>query len=107
MALVLFALFMVIFTRIGWWAFEYFHMSVDRMSFFLGVILTMLSGFVVFRLREWYTAATRPRRPQTVTLQTNDTPAQITGAALGAILGMICTIGAMLLAAYIAIFVLP
>jgi len=34
MTLILFVLFMVIFTRIGWWAFEHFQQPVDQTSFF-------------------------------------------------------------------------
>jgi hypothetical protein len=102
-----FVVVMFILTRIGWWVFEHLQMPVDQRSFLVGMILTIISGTLSFRFHAWVTTATRPRRPQTVTLQTNETPAQIMGAAFGAILCMLFTIGAMLLAAYVAVFVLP
>lgn len=106
MAVILFVLFMVIFTRLGWWVYERAGQPLDLTSFFLGIILTMLAAFLVFRLQEWYTTATRPARPQSVSAQTKDTPSQITRAALGAIFFMFLTIAGMVFVAYVAVFVL-
>ena len=106
MAVILFVLFMVIFTRLGFWVYESAGQPIEHTSFLLGAILTMLAAFLVFRLQEWYNTATRPRRPQSVSMQTQDTPAQITRSALGAIVLMILTIAAMSFVAYVAVFVL-
>ena len=106
MRLILFVIFMGVLTRLGWWAFGKLRLSVDQTSFFFGVVLTMISGALVFRLSDWYSTATRPNRPQTVTLETKDTPRRITLVALGATFWIIVTVACLAGAAYVAVFVI-
>jgi hypothetical protein len=68
-------------------------LNLEQIAFFvLGILAAVIFGFAWFRLNDWIGTATSPGRPQTIRLNTDDTPAQITWAAIRAtlVLFMIC-----------------
>ncbi|MBI5302467.1 MAG: hypothetical protein HY868_10040 [Chloroflexi bacterium] len=54
---------------------------VEMLSFIGGLVAAAIMGLLSFRVNEWWGTVTRPYKPQTVRLETRETPAQITGAA--------------------------
>jgi hypothetical protein len=65
-------------------------LSTEQAAFFLmGSATAGLFGFIWFRLNDWISAATSPGRPQSIRLNTDDTPAQITWAAIRATLTLV------------------
>lgn len=108
MAALVFVLLALLFGYAGWYVMtNWLGRSVDQLSFFCGVGVTLVAAFITFRLQNWGNAATRPGRPQTVTLQTRETPAQITRASLAAILWIILTLLLVSAVAYVFLFVQP
>lgn len=74
--------------------------GIDSLSFWIGVLVSALTGFISFLLNHWWNTATKPYRPQTVTQDTQESPNQVTMAALRALLLLIMLIAGLLGAAY-------
>jgi hypothetical protein len=106
MAFLLFAVLMFAFTRIGWWVLERIGQPVNHLSYFLGVVLTIMAAYLVIHLQEWYHTAGRPGQTQSASVQTKETPSQVTWSALGAIILVILTIIGIGAIIYIAFVVL-
>lgn len=67
--------------------------SADQIGgFVVGIVASVIAAFGWFWLNDWIGTATSPGRPQTIRLQTDDTPSQITWAAIRAIikLSLVC-----------------
>jgi hypothetical protein len=106
MAFLLFAVLMVAFTRIGWWALERIEQPVNELSYWLGVVVTIVAAYPVIRLQEWYHTAGRPGQTQSASVQTKETPSQITLSATCAVIWIILTIIGIGVIIYIAFVIL-
>lgn len=71
-------------TYFAWQISELLGFILDVTSFTIGIVVAAFTGFIWFLLSDWWSTATRPYRPQTVTLPTAETPNQIGCAALWA-----------------------
>jgi len=67
--------------------------AVDKASFFLAMGVAVLTGLTWFLLTGWWGDLTRPGRPQTVVLETRETPNQIVRRALLAVVEIIIVAG--------------
>lgn len=77
--------------------------SLEQICYFAaGVVAAVLAGFGWFRLNIWMGAATSPGQPQTIRLQTNDTPSQITWAAIRATIKL-CLVSIALVVIFLSI----
>ena len=74
--------------------------AIDPVSYGAGLAVGVVVGFVWFMINNWLTAATRPFHPQTVTLQTKETPFQVTAAAGGGCVFFIIAVVVLLLIAF-------
>ncbi len=74
---------------------------LDRVSFIIGIGVALLTGFVVFWLDSWWSTFARPYRPQSVKMDTKETPAQISRASLGALFRLILIVGVIVAVAYL------
>jgi hypothetical protein len=75
--LVPFVVILGIITYLAWWACKQLRFTLDRASFVVGIGVAALTGLAWFTVDGWWSTATRPYRPQTVTLTTKETPSQI------------------------------
>jgi len=57
----------------------------DLLSFMSGFFTAMITGLMLFILEDWLSTATKPGRPQSITLKTTETPRQVTLAAIVAV----------------------
>ncbi|MBI5653605.1 MAG: hypothetical protein HZC40_24625 [Chloroflexi bacterium] len=78
----------------------------EFVSFGGGLMVAMIVGFLSFQFNNWWSSFARPYKPQTIKLETKETPAQImipsfialTGCGLGfAILAFLVLIGMFML----------
>ncbi|CAG0935557.1 hypothetical protein TFLX_04399 [Thermoflexales bacterium] len=60
--------------------------QIEWTSFWAGLGVAMVVGFVYFLITDWWSTVTRPTRPQSVTQTTTETPRQITMASFWAII---------------------
>jgi len=72
-----FVVILGIITYLAWWACEQLRFTLDGASFAVGIGVAALTGSAWFMVDGWWSTATRPYRPQTVTLPTRETPSQI------------------------------
>ena len=72
-----FAVIFGIFIYLAWWASEQLGYALDGTSFWVGIFVAAVTGFFWFLVSDWWSTATRPYRPQTVTLTTRETPSHI------------------------------
>ncbi len=57
---------------------------LDMTSFFAGVVATGVFGFVWFLVNNWYSALSGMSRPQSVSMETKQTPARVTIGSIAA-----------------------
>jgi len=62
---------------------------LDMTSFFAGVVATGAFGFVWFLVNNWYSALSGMSRSQSVSMETKQTPAQVTIGSIVAFLKLI------------------
>jgi hypothetical protein len=74
---------------LGWWISEQLGYALDGTSFTVGIAVAAVTGFLWFLVSDWWSTATRPWRPQAVTLPTRETPSQIGCAALCAMMWLV------------------
>ena len=72
-----FAVIFGIYIYLASWASEQLGYTVDWLWFGVGLLVGALTGGTWFLVDGWWSTATRPYRPQTVTLTTRETPSQI------------------------------
>ena len=80
-----FALILGIYTYLAWRISVWLGYALDEMSFAAAIAVAILTGFTWFLVSDWLSKMTRPYSPQTVKLDTKETPIQIILAALLAI----------------------
>jgi hypothetical protein len=54
---------------------------IEPISFVAGVVAAALTGFAEFQISQWWSAVTKPYKPQAVKTDTKATPSEITTAA--------------------------
>ena len=54
---------------------------IELWSFVAGVCAAMFTGFAEFQINEWWSTIVKPYKPQSVKLETKETPSSITSAA--------------------------
>ncbi|HLF26136.1 MAG TPA: hypothetical protein VJG32_07360 [Anaerolineae bacterium] len=82
MRLIWLVVFLYIITDLVWRFAAFAGIPLDDTSFGIGIGVATLAGFIVFQLQDWWSSATRPYRPQSVKIETKETPAQITFEAI-------------------------
>jgi len=75
--LIPFAVIFGIFIYLAWWASEQLGYTLDWTWFVVGLSVAALTGVTCVMVNGWWSTATRPYRPQKVTLETRETPSQI------------------------------
>jgi len=93
-----FAFFLAIYCYLAWRASESLGIPLDPASFAVGIAAAALTGGTLFLINNWWDTITRPYRPQTVRLETRETPSQITWVAFRALLLGIIVIVALVAA---------
>ena len=73
---------------------------VDRVSFIIGIVVAAVTSFVVFQLYSWWSTIARPYHPQSVKVDTKETPYQISRASLGALFRLIFIAGVIVTVTY-------
>jgi hypothetical protein len=100
--LIPFAVILGIITYLAWWTSEQLRLTLDRTSFIFGIVVAALTGWAWFQVSDMWSTATRPYRPQKVTLDTRETPSQIGCASFWATVGLfVFTVGAIVLIIWI------
>jgi hypothetical protein len=67
--------------RIVWRFSEILEKTIEPMSFAIGIGVALVVAFALFQIDGWWSAVTRPGRAQQVSMQTTETPRQITSAS--------------------------
>lgn len=75
--------------------------ELDQASLCTATAIAAATGFTWFLVNGWWTAATRPYRPQRVTLETQETPYGIGCRAVLAVVALIVTVAAMVFVALV------
>ncbi len=65
-------------------AAERLRLALDYVSLGAGLLIAAITGWTWFMVNNWWSVVTRPYKKQTITLETKETPAQITNAAFWA-----------------------
>ena len=74
-----------IYTYLAWRISRWLGYAFDEVSFGAAIAVAALTGFTWFLVSDWWSAMTKPFHPQTVKMETKDTPFQIGCNALWAI----------------------
>ena len=98
-----FTAILFVFSQLAWQALESSETALDPGSFVVGIAVAGLTGWAYFLISDWWSSVTRPYHPQTVKHETKETPAQITFAALWALVKGIIFVG--ILAGIIALII--
>jgi ABC-type Fe3+ transport system permease subunit len=101
--LIPFAVILGIYTYLARWIYERLGYTLDRTSFTVGITVAAFTGLTWFLVSDWWSAITRPYRPQTVKSDTRETPIQIGWAALWAIVKLFCFIAAVIVLIILAV----
>jgi len=93
--LVVFLIVLGISWYLAWSITRSLGIHLDTASCFVAMLVAAATGLTWFVLTAWWGVFTRPRRPQTVVLETRETPMQVVRRALLAAAGIIIVIGAI------------
>ena len=74
-----------IYTYLAWRISTWLGYAFDEVSFGAAIAVAALTGITWFWVSDWWSTMTKPFRPQTVKLDTKETPSQIGCNALSAI----------------------
>ena len=102
-----FVLVLSIFAYLAWQVSESSGIVLDPLSFIIGVVVAGLAGATLFLVGDWWSSVTRPYQPQTVKLETKQTPSQVTFAAFRALLKGIIVIILVIIAIYGYTYLVP
>ncbi|MBM3127589.1 MAG: hypothetical protein FJ009_03030 [Chloroflexi bacterium] len=74
-----------LFVALAYWVSNKLPYNVDVGSLGFGLAIAALSGAAWAMLNGWWSTVTKPYRPMTITLETKQTPSQISFASIWAI----------------------
>jgi uncharacterized transporter YbjL len=69
--------------------------AIDPRSYIFGLAVAVAVGYVWFKVDGWRGRVGRPSQPLTVTLQTKETPAQVTAAAIEGLFLFLLAVGVL------------
>jgi hypothetical protein len=97
-----FILILSFFSYFTWQASESLGIVLDPVSFGVGIVAATLTGATLFLVGDWWSSVTRPYHRQSIRLETNQTPSQITFAAFKALVTGIIVIVVVLAVIFVA-----
>lgn len=77
-----FTVLLCAFAFIAWQGLESLDITPDLSSFVAGLIAAGFTGGTLFLLEDWWSSTREPFRPQSIRLQTRETPSQISCRAV-------------------------
>ncbi len=73
--------------------------ALDMTSFLAGIGVTVLFGLIWFKINHWYGTLSSMSKPQSVSMQTQQTPARVTIGSIAAFFKLIVFLSLMVLLA--------